>query len=159
SRTGAVQGDPGPGLHSCCTWRAQAQPAVPVGRPPADPVTLPGDDRLLRVPNRGGPVLTRLSLGLGVLLLMVGLAPAAPEEPTPPGTPLRDWVEALKDRDPFVREEALLVLGDLGPAARDAVPAITPLLTEDAAFVRVRAALALWKIDRRGKETVPVLVV
>src|SRR5262245_12772372 len=78
------------------------------------------------------------------LLLALGFAlPAAADEPTARGKPLSAWVEALKT--PRTTEQALLALGEIGPAAKDARP-----------LVRVRAAEALWKIDRR-KEAVPVL--
>ena len=58
----------------------------------------------------------------------------------------------------ILRFHAAVALGNLGPAAQAAVPALihTALWDEDAA-VRVEAAVALWKIDRKGPLAIPAL--
>jgi HEAT repeat protein len=57
-----------------------------------------------------------------------------------------------------LRFHAAAALGNLGRAARSAVPALihTSLWDEDHA-VRVEAAVALWKIDRKGPLVIPAL--
>jgi HEAT repeat protein len=53
-------------------------------------------------------------------------------------------IEALKDRDAGVRAEAILALARIGPAAREAEPALRELATNDRdATVRASAAKAL----------------
>jgi HEAT repeat protein len=60
---------------------------------------------------------------------------------------------ALKDRDAIVRREAILALLKCGPAAQDAVPAITDLRDHDRdATVRSHAAKALEALQK-GKAT------
>jgi HEAT repeat protein len=106
-----------------------------------------------------GPLIVRTSVALLVaaLLGVTALAADPPAEPTAFGQPLRFWVGRLKDDDPLAREEALAVLADLGPAAKDAAPAVAGLLDDAHAPVRVRAALALWQIDRRADAALAVL--
>jgi HEAT repeat protein len=66
-------------------------------------------------------------------------------------------VGALAD-DSAARTKAAEVLGRMGPVAKSAIPALADLLKEPSADVCVPFAVALWKIDRRVAETVPVLV-
>jgi HEAT repeat protein len=66
-------------------------------------------------------------------------------------------VRALAD-DGVARVKAAEVLGRMGPPAKSAVPALTDLLRESDPEACVQAALALWRIDRRTEETVPVLL-
>jgi HEAT repeat protein len=74
------------------------------------------------------------------------------------GKPLQYWIDALKDEEALVREEGILVLTDLGPAAKDALPELTKLLKDPNLPVRVKAATALFRIDRQqGKNAVPAL--
>ena len=68
------------------------------------------------------------------------------------GRPVADWIADLKSDDVLVREEAILVLGGLGPRATEALPALTALLKDPAPTVRTKAALAAWQIDRSVKE-------
>src|SRR5438067_12493460 len=46
----------------------------------------------------------------------------------------------------------------MGSAAKSAVPALEDLLKGPDGVARIQAALALWKIDPRTEEAVPVLV-
>src|SRR5262245_39170937 len=82
--------------------------------------------------------------------------PAAPVQAA--GRPVAEWIADLKSDDVLVREEALLVLGGLGPRAKEALPALTALLKDPAPTVRTKAALAAWQIDRGVKEAVPILL-
>jgi HEAT repeat protein len=68
-------------------------------------------------------------------------------------------VEALQDELAVVRFNAAMALADLGAEARPAIPALihAHLWDQDAA-VRVEAAVALWKIDRRDALAVPGLI-
>ncbi len=74
------------------------------------------------------------------------------------GKPLNFWIELAQSEDPLDVEEAIAVLSDVGPSASAALPAITKALKSESAPIRVKAAVAVWKIGRRGKEAVPVLV-
>src|SRR5205823_1201302 len=55
-------------------------------------------------------------------------------------------VAALKDRDPLVRGEAALDLGQLGRGARAALPELSQALRDDDGFVRLWAAAAVARI-------------
>ncbi len=74
-------------------------------------------------------------------------------------------IELLRDRDPFVKIQALSTLASLGPAAREAVPALRQALADDEepsdplqGTFRVYAALALWQIDRQAEPVVSPLM-
>ncbi len=73
------------------------------------------------------------------------------------GRPLDAWVKDLADPNPLVREEALEVIARLGVQAKSAADAVRPLLKDPLATTRLRAALALWKIERKPEVVLPVL--
>jgi HEAT repeat protein len=82
--------------------------------------------------------------------------PAA--EPMAHGKPLKYWIDALQDPELLVRQEAILVLTDIGPPAKEAATELTKLLKDSHQPVRFKAAAALVKIDRQqAKAAVPVL--
>jgi HEAT repeat protein len=54
---------------------------------------------------------------------------------------------ALRDRNPRGRRIIVLALGNLGPKAREAVPALLPLLHDEVPAVRKEAIKALQVID------------
>jgi HEAT repeat protein len=86
---------------------------------------------------------------LGLALALVGglIADEGPaKEPLLAGKPIAHWIGELKLDDPLVREEAIEVLADAGPAAKSARPALEKLLADPDSSIRARAALALWKI-------------
>jgi len=67
--------------------------------------------------------------------------------------------QALKDSDRIVRDQAIAKLGERGPAARSAEPALIELLkTEKGLSVRSRAAWALGRFGPAAKNAVPALI-
>jgi HEAT repeat protein len=64
------------------------------------------------------------------------------------GPPMVDGLKALKHPDAKVRYRAVQTLIDLGSLAKFAVPDLREMLTDKHPQVRVKAAEALWKIDR-----------
>jgi hypothetical protein len=76
-----------------------------------------------------------------------------------PASEIAGLIASLKDDLDVVRFNAAIALGDLGPEAREAVPALTHAhLRDPDAAVRVEAAVALWKIDRKAASVVAVLI-
>jgi HEAT repeat protein len=63
-------------------------------------------------------------------------------------SPEIEGLKALKHPDAMVRYRAADTLGQLGPTAKFAVPELRELLKDKNAFVRVKAAEALWKIEQ-----------
>jgi HEAT repeat protein len=67
--------------------------------------------------------------------------------------------ELLSDPDEKLRRGAAEFLGEMGPAARAALPALRAALADRAAAaVRVAAAEAVWRIDRDARAAVPALI-
>jgi HEAT repeat protein len=60
--------------------------------------------------------------------------------------------------DMQARAKAAEILGRMGPAAKAAAPDLADVLRGSDNPARVQAALALWRIDRRNEEVIPVLV-
>jgi HEAT repeat protein len=63
-------------------------------------------------------------------------------------------VDTLQQKD---NDQACVVLGSIGPAAKAAVPALVKLLKDPTPRARARAAQTLGLIGRAAKEAVPVL--
>src|SRR5262249_17140181 len=60
---------------------------------------------------------------------------------------------------PYMRANAANALGQLGTEARDAVAALTTASLRDPDLrVRLEAAVALWRIDKRVGRPLPVLI-
>ncbi len=97
----------------------------------------------------------RLLLLLVMLLAVFSVHGA--EETRYDGKPLAFWLDELKSDDPLLVEEAILVLTDAGPAARAAVPRLQMLLKDQPRSVRLRAALALWRIAGQTKPAIAAL--
>ena len=66
--------------------------------------------------------------------------------------------EWLQHRDKYVRFIAILVIRELGPAARDAVPALAKLANDPDADVGVEAIVALGQVGRGSLEAIPALM-
>ncbi|MFE8936529.1 HEAT repeat domain-containing protein [Streptomyces sp. NPDC007872] len=81
----------------------------------------------------------------------------AAEEDTAEALPvLERWLRpGLPDAD---RCAAARVLGEIGPAAASAAPALRPALASRDPWVRVRAAAALWRVTGEAEEVLPVLL-
>jgi len=109
------------------------------------------------------PSLTRLSQfgdeavrSLAVQALKeIGTGAAETKEPVYEGKPLSVWVKALKEGDAKSREDAAFALMKMGPAAREAMPALSAALTDPNLEVVKFAAITLGKI---GGEGVPPLI-
>jgi HEAT repeat protein len=68
-------------------------------------------------------------------------------------------IQALRDELSYLRANAANALGQLGTQAQEAVPALTSATLYDPDFrVRLEAAVALWRIDRRVVRSLPVLI-
>ncbi len=76
------------------------------------------------------------------------------------GKPVREWIDALKDKDYWVRWHATYALGRMGPDAAPAVTALERVLEnrEEHEYVRGGAAWALGRIGPRAASAVPLLV-
>src|SRR4051794_10271837 len=83
--------------------------------------------------------------------------PGLAVEPLFKGKSFSYWLDLLEKGDPLDVEEAITVLADIGPKATAALPALARALKDEFAPVRFKAAIAVWKIDRQGKEAAPVL--
>ncbi len=73
------------------------------------------------------------------------------------GKSVRQWSDLLADEDERVRWYATYALGQLGPKAADAVPALMALLEDTQQYEYVRGAAA-WALGRIGdRQAVPLL--
>ena len=79
-------------------------------------------------------------------------------QPSYLGVATGDWVGALKSSDPLERRLATHALAEIGPAAREAVPALIEVLRDPESFVRVWAAAALARIQPENADAIPALV-
>jgi hypothetical protein len=101
---------------------------------------------------------------LAVLVGLAGLIPASPWylpdllAPHHQGKPARFWLEALDSPDPEVRTQAIVALGEIGPGAGAAVPALAAILREELdGHAREQAAIALSKMAPASREALPAL--
>jgi len=97
---------------------------------------------------------------LSLLLLSVHLLTAPvlwATEPEYQGKPLSHWLSQAKDKDPNVRFRATEALGEMGAAAKAAVPTLAELLRDKEWSVRKSAALALRKIEPRADKREEVI--
>src|SRR6516164_6157664 len=74
------------------------------------------------------------------------------------GTCVPDWVRELSSSDPLERRLGAYALGEIGPAATEAVSDLAAALQDPVAFVRVWAAAALARVAPPGGESVTVLI-
>lgn len=85
-------------------------------------------------------------------VVMMGLARVGPDVVIPALVP------ALQDSNASVRQGAAFVLGQIGPAAKDAVLALVQTLVDPNPFVRSMAASALGQIGRAANAAIPALI-
>ena len=69
-----------------------------------------------------------------------------------------NWIAALRSSDSLERRLASHALADIGPAAREAVPALIEALRDPESFVRVWAAAALARVQPENPDAIPALV-
>ena len=74
------------------------------------------------------------------------------------GTSTADWVGELSSSDPLRRRLGAYALGEIGPAATEAVSDLAAALQDPVGFVRVWAAAALARVAPPGGESVTVLI-
>jgi HEAT repeat protein len=67
-------------------------------------------------------------------------------------------IAALDSKEARTRAAAAGLLGGMGPVPPPALDALERLLKDPDRTVRVQAAAALWKLDKRTKTTLPVLI-
>ncbi len=75
------------------------------------------------------------------------------------GRKVPDGLAALKHADPAVRYQAAALLVRLGPVGKIAVPELREALKDTNGYVRVKAAEALWTIEKTAPAILlPVLL-
>src|SRR5262252_10913990 len=79
-------------------------------------------------------------------------------QPSYLGVETGDWVAALRSSDSLERRLASHALAEIGPAAREAVPALVEVLRDPESFVRVWAAAALARVQPENADAIPALV-
>ncbi len=85
-----------------------------------------------------------------------GGQPTSPTGPTGPTVP--QLITALRDADQAKRLDAIVALRNMGPAAKEAVPALAATLAGDeVAWVRLNALLALVKVGGDSPEVLAAL--
>src|SRR5439155_20644157 len=111
--------------------------------------------RTLAMPTgKESPTPTRLliSLGLSGLFFLFESIPvysAQEQQKKPPN--VAALIERLKHEDESVRRGSLAALGRAGKDAKAAIPAITDLLKDKNAIIRIYSTSALRKIDPQTK--------
>jgi len=73
-------------------------------------------------------------------------------------TSVADWLAALSNRDPLRRRLGAYALGEIGPAAPEAIPALAAALQDPVAFVRVWVASSLARVAPSHSESITVLI-
>jgi HEAT repeat protein len=79
-------------------------------------------------------------------------------QPSCLGVATGDWAATLNSSDPLERRLASHALAEIGPAAREAVPALIESLQDPESFVSVWAAAALARAQPENPEAVHALV-
>src|SRR5262245_537430 len=87
-----------------------------------------------------------------VLVVWLAFAPAQPEKPVEfAGRPLKFWIDELASDSLLRKEEALAAIAEIGPPAKEAMPAVEKLLAAEQPSLRKRAALTVWKLGGTSK--------
>src|SRR5262245_53533663 len=103
--------------------------------------------------------LLRVCLLTVLLTLSVTTARAQDEkEPVHDGKPLSQWIKKLESKDSRERYDACSAVGQLGPKARAAVPAVMEVLKDKDLATRSLAAYALGQIGPEAKAAVPAVI-
>ena len=85
-------------------------------------------------------------------------AAAVQQAPSTVEKPSGELTQQLKSPDVQQRIAAAVAIGDLGPSARAAVPALTEALRDQNPTVRFQAAIALGCIGPEARAAVPALI-
>jgi HEAT repeat protein len=94
-----------------------------------------------------------------VLAVSLFLPAAGEAEPAAQGKPAGQWVEMLRSPEAQTRRQAVLALGKMKSAAKEAVPALVEVLRNDKdVAVRRMAVRALGQVGPAAKEAVAVLI-
>jgi hypothetical protein len=123
-----------------------------VVQPPAPEVGRPAKRKLLWIALPAGLILALL---LVVPYSRDALLSVMRREPWVGGRPLSTWIEALEDADPDRRHEAIDALGELGPEAAPAIPALAEVAHN--ATIGTRSWAISEGLGRIGRPAVPVL--
>ena len=89
-------------------------------------------------------------------LVISAAAPARAEDAEFRGKPVEHWVGQLQDPDIRARWYAAYALGQIGPAAADASPALVKVLENKGQYEYVRG-MAAWALGRIGVADQPVI--
>lgn len=90
----------------------------------------------------------RFHLSLLSLLLVTTLVYAQGDDKKKKKDTIPDGLKALQHPDPKVRYRAVETLGQLGPAAKFAIPELREMLKDKNAVVRVKVCETLWKLEQ-----------
>ncbi len=96
--------------------------------------------------------------GMGVVLFLVAAPSWGQELPKQGGKTAAQWAKDLQSKDSIERQKAAVALAQLGPGAKDAVPALMKALEDPEEDVRRRIPYALGKIGPAAKTAVPALL-
>jgi len=95
---------------------------------------------------------------LAVLSLLLFPLAGCQKEAMAGEKPVSHWIKQLQDPDRTKRHDAANALGQTGPAAKAAVPALTEALKDTDEIVRARAAEALGMIGPDAGSAAPALI-
>ncbi len=154
-----VESDARPGLlagslQALGTIGPQARPALPVIAP-----FLTNSDPTIRL--LAAAALVRIGGKVEAATAMPVLLAGVKDEPASGATA---YVHLASDLDPITRiatrgsPAAVLLCGELGPAAAESLPLLKERLQDNAPWGRVSAAQAMWRISGNTDKSLPVLV-
>ena len=91
----------------------------------------------------------RTSVAFTVLFLLGCLVAAPPAQAQTDTDGVTGLIKALSSKSPVVRKQAALALGELGPKAKAALPALKAALKDADADVRAAVVAALERVENR----------
>jgi HEAT repeat protein len=74
------------------------------------------------------------------------------------GKPVAHWLQAVEDRNPQLRKEAVEKLGNVGPIDAAAIPTLVRALKDNDPLVRRAAILAILKVGELPREAIDSLI-
>src|SRR5205085_2658930 len=121
--------------------------------PPSSASGPRGNVSATQSPAEGFDPMMRLLL-LGLILFASGCGKEAEYK----GRPVHAWASALQDSAPMARRDAAAALGEIGAAAKSAVPDLAQALHDPDVGVRIKVAAALWGMGAAARAAVPDLL-